>query len=99
MECFVRIPFFLLNKEHADRQLLFALAAIVKPTVIGLGRYIPRIQQIAEQMVEGAMRKFYEERALLEQPFIKDESKKVKDLLGAKASIVAFYRWQVGEAR
>lgn len=56
-------------------------------------------QQIAEKMVEGAMRKFYEERALLEQPFIKDESKKVKDLLGAKASIVAFYRWQVGEAR
>jgi elongation factor Ts len=54
-------------------------------------------QQIAEKMVEGAMRKFYEERALLEQPFIRDESKKVKDLLGAKATIVAFFRWQVGE--
>ncbi|HEX2837646.1 MAG TPA: translation elongation factor Ts [Phycisphaerales bacterium] len=54
-------------------------------------------QQIAEKMVEGAMRKFYEERALLEQPFIRDESKKIKDLLGGKANIVAFFRWQVGE--
>lgn len=54
-------------------------------------------QQIAEKMVEGAMRKFFEERALLEQPFVRDESKKIKDLLGAKASVVAFLRWQVGE--
>jgi elongation factor Ts len=56
-------------------------------------------QQIAEKMVEGAMKKFFEERALLEQPFIRDESKKIKDLLGPKATIVAFLRWQVGETR
>lgn len=55
-------------------------------------------QQIAEKMVEGAMRKFFEERALLEQPFVRDESRKIKDLLGAKATVVAFFRWQVGEA-
>lgn len=54
-------------------------------------------QQIAEKMVEGAMRKFFEERALVEQPFVRDESKKIKDLLGKDGAIVAFYRWQVGE--
>jgi elongation factor Ts len=54
-------------------------------------------QQIAEKMVEGAMRKFFEERALLEQPFVRDETKKIKDLVGGKASIVAFFRWAVGE--
>jgi len=54
-------------------------------------------KEIAEKMVEGAMRKFYEERALLEQPFIRDETKKIKDLIGGKGSIVAFLRWQVGE--
>jgi elongation factor Ts len=54
-------------------------------------------QQIAEKMVEGAMRKFYEERALLEQPFVRDESRKIKDLLGSRTTIVAFFRWQVGE--
>jgi elongation factor Ts len=54
-------------------------------------------QQIAEKMVEGGMRKFYEEVALLEQPFIKDETKKVKDIVGPNATIVAFFRWAVGE--
>lgn len=54
-------------------------------------------KEIAEKMVEGGMRKFYEEIALLEQPFIRDETKKVKDIVGAKATIVAFFRWAVGE--
>ena len=54
-------------------------------------------KEIAEKMVEGGMRKFYEEVALMEQPFVKDESKKIKDIIGPKAQIVAFYRWQVGE--
>ncbi|MBL9031847.1 MAG: translation elongation factor Ts [Phycisphaerae bacterium] len=54
-------------------------------------------KEIAEKMVEGGMRKFFEEIALLEQPYIRDESKRIKDIVGAKAQIVAFYRWQVGE--
>ncbi len=55
-------------------------------------------QQIAEKMVEGGMRKFFEEIALLEQPFVMNPEKKIKDIVGPKASIVAFLRWQVGEA-
>ncbi|MBX3358931.1 MAG: translation elongation factor Ts [Phycisphaeraceae bacterium] len=55
-------------------------------------------KEIAEKMVEGGMRKFFEEIALLEQPFIKDPTKKVKDIVGAGARIVGFYRWQVGQA-
>ncbi len=54
-------------------------------------------KEIAEKMVEGGMRKFFEERALLEQPFVRDESKKVKDIVGGKATVMAFFRWQVGE--
>ena len=53
-------------------------------------------QEIAEKMVEGGMRKFFSEVALIEQPFVMDPSKKVKDLLGG-ATIRGFYRWQVGE--
>ena len=53
-------------------------------------------KEIAEKMVEGGMRKFFEEIALLEQPYIIDPSKKVKDIVG-KATIVAFARFQVGE--
>jgi elongation factor Ts len=54
-------------------------------------------KEIAEKMVEGGLRKFFEEVALMEQPFIKDETRKVKDIVGPKAQIVGFYRWQVGE--
>lgn len=54
-------------------------------------------KEIAEKMVEGGMRKFFEEIALLEQPFIKDPTKKVKDIVGGGATITAFLRWQVGE--
>jgi elongation factor Ts len=54
-------------------------------------------KEIAEKMVEGGMRKFYEEVALLEQPFVMDPTRKVKDLVGPKATILAFFRWQVGE--
>ena len=54
-------------------------------------------KEIAEKMVEGGMRKFYEEVALVEQPFVIDPTKKVKDVLGPKASIIEFFRYRVGE--
>jgi len=54
-------------------------------------------KEIAEKMVEGKIRKFYEEVALLEQPFVKDPEKKVKDLLKGGSTIVAFERWTLGE--
>jgi elongation factor Ts len=54
-------------------------------------------KEIAEKMVEGGMRKFFEEIALMEQPFIMDQTKKVKDIVGPKGQITAFFRWQVGE--
>jgi elongation factor Ts len=54
-------------------------------------------QEIAEKIVEGGMRKFFEEVALLEQDFIMDQSKKIKDLVGSGGSLSAFRRWQVGE--
>lgn len=54
-------------------------------------------KEIAEKMVEGGMRKFFEEIALMEQPFVMDQTKKIKDIVGGKGRIVAFFRWAVGE--
>ncbi len=54
-------------------------------------------QQIAEKMVEGGMKKFFSEVALLEQPFVMEPSKKISDLIG-DATISQFRRWAVGEA-
>ncbi|MEM1331455.1 MAG: translation elongation factor Ts [Planctomycetota bacterium] len=53
-------------------------------------------QEIAEKMVEGGMRKYFSEVALLEQDFVMDPSKKIKDIIGG-ATIKAFHRWAVGE--
>ncbi len=51
--------------------------------------------EIAEKMVEGKMKKFLAERALMEQPFVKDDKKRVKDILGG-VKVTAFARFAVG---
>ncbi|MEM1165940.1 MAG: translation elongation factor Ts [Planctomycetota bacterium] len=53
-------------------------------------------KEIAEKMVEGKVRKLYSELALIEQDFVIDPSKKVKDVLGS-VSATKFFRFQVGE--
>ena len=51
---------------------------------------------IAAKMVQGKMRKFLESKALIEQPFVRDDKKKVKDILG-KATVTAFARYALGD--
>jgi elongation factor Ts len=52
--------------------------------------------EIAEKMVVGKIRKFLESKALIEQPFVRDDKKKVKDILGG-AKVTTFARFAVGE--
>jgi elongation factor Ts len=52
--------------------------------------------QIAEKIVEGRIRKYYQEVCLREQVFIKDDKKTIKDLLGKNADIARFYRFAIG---
>ena len=61
-------------------------------------------QQVIEKIVENKVKKFYEEACLLEQPYIKDQKLKIKDLLeqavatlGENIVIKRFSRYQVGE--
>jgi elongation factor Ts len=51
---------------------------------------------IAEKIVMGRLTKFYKDVCLLEQVFIKDDKKAIKDLLG-KAEIASFHRLALGE--
>lgn len=62
-------------------------------------------QNIAEKMVTGKMEKFYEEVCLLEQPFIKDQTVSIAQLIAAKIgklgeniSVRRFARFKVGDA-
>jgi len=61
-------------------------------------------ERILDRIVEGKIRKFYEQVCLLEQPFIKDEDKKVGELLkemiaalGENLVLRRFSRLEVGE--
>jgi elongation factor Ts len=59
---------------------------------------------VIEKIVEGKMGKFYEEVCLLEQPFIKEQSVSIRDLiatriakLGENISVRRFARFKVGD--
>ena len=55
-------------------------------------------EAIIEKMVEGRMRKYYEESVLLEQAFVMDPDKKVKDVLAESGcTATAFVRYNLGE--
>jgi elongation factor Ts len=59
---------------------------------------------VVEKIVEGKMSKFYEEVCLLEQPFIKDQTVTIKDMiatkvgkLGENITVKRFARFKVGD--
>lgn len=61
-------------------------------------------EHIIEKMVQGRLEKFYEEICLLDQDFIKDSDKKIRDILndliakiGENIKIRRFVRYEVGE--
>lgn len=55
-------------------------------------------QEIIDKMIEGRITKFVDEVSLLGQPYVKDPSKKISDLLKEhNAEIAAFIRIEVGE--
>ena len=61
-------------------------------------------ESVAEKMLEGRIKKFYEEVCLLEQPYVKNPSQTIQELLnetiltiGEKISIRRFVRYEMGE--
>ncbi len=59
--------------------------------------------EIVKRIVEGKMKKFYADYCLMQQPFVKDDTKTVEQVLneaakqaGGKASIKRFVRFEVG---
>jgi elongation factor Ts len=61
-------------------------------------------EAIRERIVEGKMKKFFQENALLEQTFVKDDSKTIQELVtavsaktGEKIEVGRFARFQIGK--
>jgi elongation factor Ts len=60
---------------------------------------------VLDKIVEGKLKAFYEDNVLLEQPFVKDDSKTVQQLLdevgakvGEKVAVRRFVRYKLGES-
>ncbi len=80
--------------------------ALAKETDIqrGRARQEGKPEKMLDKIVEGRMNKFYEEVCLYEQPFIKENTTSVADLIKAKIaklgeniSVSRFVRFKVGE--
>ena len=78
------VPKDLLDKE---REIILAQTAEEK-----------KPPEIIAKMVEGKVRKFVDEVTLTGQVFVKDDKKRVRDVLAAnKAKVKSFRRYEVGE--
>ena len=76
-----------IDQEILEKEKEIALATLVNEN---------KPEEIIEKIIIGKLNKFKMENALVEQPFIKDPDKKIKDLLGT-AKIISFLRKKVGE--
>ena len=89
-----------LNIESLDESILNREKNIFKEQAESEGKP----ENIIEKMIEGRMQKFFQESCLLEQTYIKDPDKKIKDLitesiatLGENITINRFIRFAIGE--
>ncbi len=90
-----------MRPEDVPAAVLERETSVLKAQAIAEGKP----EAIAEKMVAGRISKFYEEMCLLEQPFVRDEKTKIKDMLtdairttGENIVIRRFARYELGEA-
>ncbi len=92
-------PLFV-TKEEVPMEALNKEKEIFRAQALNEGKP----EKIVDRMVEGRVEKYYKEVCLLEQPFVKDPDKTIKDLvsdatvaIGEKISIRRFTRYERGE--
>ncbi len=89
-----------LNREDVPEAVLQHERDILRVQALNEGKP----EKIVDKMVEGRIEKYYKEFCLMEQPFVKDTDKTVKDLvlektakIGEKISVRRFVRWEMGQ--
>jgi elongation factor Ts len=83
-------------REHISQEKIDKEMAIARAQAEESGKNKPA--NIIEKIAEGKLRTWFAENVLVEQPFVKDESKTINELLrGAGLKLVRFVRLRVGE--
>ena len=88
------------RKEDVPAEVVEKEKGILKAQALNEGKP----EKVKEKMVEGRLEKFYKEVCLLEQPWIKDPDKTIKQLLTEKIALIGeninirrFVRYERGE--
>ncbi len=88
------------SKEDVPAEVIEKEKEILREQALAEGKP----EHIVEKIVEGRLNKFFSEKCLLEQPWIKDDSKTVGDLvkeyitkLGENIKVKRFCRFEVGK--
>ena len=88
------------NIEDVDTSALEAEKEILRNQALNEGKP----EAIVDKMVEGRIKKYYQEVCLYEQPFVKDSSKTIREMIneaimaiGEKITIRRFTRYEMGE--
>jgi elongation factor Ts len=91
-----------ISQDQIDPQLVEREQQVLKDQARESGKP----ENIIEKMVEGRMRKFYEENALLDQTFVVDGESRVGDMLdklgkdlGTEIKVTGMVRYQLGETQ
>ncbi len=88
------------SREEVPQDVLDKEKEILKEQALKSGKP----EKVIEKIIEGRITKYYAEHCLLDQPFVKDTDKTVKQLLdelmaktGEKCLVRRFTRYQLGE--
>lgn len=88
-----------ITREEVDPALVDKEKEIYREQALASGKP----EHIVEKIIEGRMDKFFQEICLLEQPYVRDPDKTIKDLLtetiakvGENVTIKRFARFQIG---
>lgn len=87
-------------REHVPPELAEKEKQILKAQALNEGKP----EKIVEKMVEGRIEKYFKEVCLMEQPFVKDPDKTIRDIVNEKISVIGenisirrFVRYEMGE--
>lgn len=89
-----------ITREDVPGEILDKEKEILKEQALKTGKP----EKVLDKIVEGKLTKFYSERCLMDQHFVKDQDKSIKQLLdelmaktGEKCLVRRFARYQMGE--
>lgn len=86
-----------LNREEVPSEVIAKEKEIMLVQMQNDPKNANKPANILEKIVDGKLGKYYQDNCLLEQPFVKDDSMTVAQVIGSKFKVARFTRFEMGE--